>query len=249
MSNPSARDGLLADLRDQSPLVRQRAALTLSTTPDATVEDELVTAVVSERDPLVRDTLTRALVACSDRIVPRLVALLDNADAAVRQHAAHVLGKRGDHSAMDALLRAAGDVDSAVAYKAVFALGRIRNPRSIETLVRALAHADDPVRHAARDALQGFGIEAVPALVGALPNGSAEQRRQIAYALGASQSVRGLDAVRDLLQDSDAAVRFAALHALSMADPAGAASAATAMRDDRDPKVRALAMRFHRVGM
>jgi HEAT repeat protein len=245
VSNRPTRDGLLADLQDPSAQVRQRAALTLSTTPDATLENEIVRAVVRERDPLVRDTLTRALAECSDGVVPRLIDLLDDADAEVRQHAAHVLGKRADPGATEALSKAAADVDSAVAYKAVFALGRIRNPRSIDTLVRALAHVDDRVRDAAADALRGFGADAVPALGDALPTASTEQRRQIAYALGGSQSFAGLAAVRDLLADSSPTVRFAALHALLMADPAGAAAASMTMRNDSDPKVRALAMRCH----
>src|SRR4051812_41214812 len=131
MSDVPTREGLLTDLQDSSARVRQRAALTLVTTPHVTLEDALVTAVVRERDPFVRDTLTRALVACSDAVVPRLVALLSNPVAEVRQHAAHVLGKRADGGATDALLQAVSDKNSVVACKAVFALGRIREPRSI----------------------------------------------------------------------------------------------------------------------
>src|SRR3954470_24869107 len=86
MSDVPTREGLLADLQDSWALVRQRAALTLVTTPDVTLEDVLVTAVVRERDPFVRDTLTRALVACSDGVVPRLIALLADPVADVRQH-------------------------------------------------------------------------------------------------------------------------------------------------------------------
>jgi len=156
-----------------------------------------------------------------------------------------VLGKRADAGAVNALLRTLADEDSVVVYKVVFALGRIRDPRSIEALVLALAHPDDPVRRGARDALEGFGATAVPALVNALPHGSTEQRRQIAYALAAAGSAVGIAALRDLLADPDATIRFAALHALSMADP-GAGATAAASRDDPDAKVRALAARLSR---
>jgi HEAT repeat protein len=220
--------------------------LELSTTRDATLEETLVDAVVVERDPLVRDTLTRAIVECTDGVVPRLVTLLASPDASVRQHAAHVLGKRADLSAADALSQAVTDEDPVVAYKAVFALGRIRDPRSIETLVRALGHADDQVRRAARDALQVFGVDAVPALARALPQAAAEARRQIVYALAESGSVTGVAAVRELLDDPDATIRFAALHALATADPDDGAAAAATMRDDPDARVRALATRFNR---
>ena len=244
MSDVPTRERLLADLQDSSALVRQRAALALVTTPNVTLEDVLVTAVVNELDPFVRDTLTRALVACSDGVVPGLIALLSDPVADVRQHAAHVLGKRADRGATDALLQAVGDEDPVVACKAVFALGRIREPRSIDTLVTVLAHPVDQVRRTARDALQAFGADAIPALVSAVANGPAEQRRQIAYALAASDSVKGVTALRDLLADADPAVRFAALHALIGIDPAAAATAATALRADPDSKVRALALRI-----
>jgi HEAT repeat protein len=243
MSNDRARAALLADLRNPASRVRQRAALTLRTAPDVALEEALVNGVVCEPDPFVRDTLTAALVVCSDAVVPRLVARLGDPDADVRQHAAHVLGKRADAGATDALLRAAADEHPVVVSKAVFALGRIRDPRSIATLVVALAHAADLVRQAAREALQSFGADAVAALVAALTNGHAEQRRQIAYALAASRSVSGVAALRELLADPDAAVRFAALHGLMMADSAAAATAAAAMLEDPESKVRALATR------
>jgi HEAT repeat protein len=164
--------------------------------------------------------------------------------AGVREHVAHVLGKRADPGATDALVQAVTDESAVVAYKAVFALGRIRDPRSLETLVRSLAHADEQVRRVARDAIQVFGADAVPALMAALPDAPTEQRRQIAYALAASGSATGLAVVRELLADSDATIRFAALHGLAMADPSAAATVATSMQEDPDSRVRALVMRI-----
>jgi HEAT repeat protein len=80
MSNAPTPGSLLADLQHPSPLVRQQAALTLSVTPDLTLEEALVSTVVRERDPFVRDTMTRALVRCSDRVIAPLVALLGHPD-------------------------------------------------------------------------------------------------------------------------------------------------------------------------
>lgn len=106
----------------------------------ATREDALVNAVVRERDPLVRATLTGALVACSDRASRR---------SSTPSGARCVRSVRGQRR---------------------------------------------------------------PALVAAVANGPAEQRRQIAYVLAASGSVTHVTAKRDLLADRDPEVRFAALY-------------------------------------
>jgi HEAT repeat protein len=245
--NMPGRESLLAGLRDPSSHVRCRAALELGTLRDPTLEDALLDAFVAERDPFVRDTLTRALAGCSETIVPRLITLLAHGDAGVRQHAAHVLGKRADAGAADALMHAVADPDPLVAYKAVFALGRIRDRRSIEVLVPALGHPDRQVRRAALDAIQSFGPDAVAALIAALdPADNPEHRRQIAYALGASGGEAAVTAIRGLLADADDTVRLSALQALNTADPTAGAAAAAAMRNDPDARVRALAARFDR---
>jgi HEAT repeat protein len=74
-------------------------------------------------------------------------------DVQVRREAAYILGKMGDSSAVDSLLKALEDPDSYVRRQAADALGLIGDPRSVDSLNKALHDPNKYVCQGAADAL------------------------------------------------------------------------------------------------
>jgi len=238
----------IEELGDKSHNVRGRAALALGTSANARAADALIRALRVERDPFVRENITWALVRVGGGVVPRLIDLLRDADASVRHHASHVLGKFADPSAVGALIEALADTDAAVVAKTALALGRIGDARAIPGLVRLVGHPSRDVESTLASVLEGFGAPAVPALVEALDSGSWQIRAQAAQILGLIGHADALAALSRRLSDSHWQIRFAALHAVSAIDGAHARLAAAALEDDPDARVRDLVKRIRPKG-
>lgn len=176
-----------------------------------------------------------------------LATLGDSAQSETRRlYAANALGEFLSVSGVPALSNAvARDESAAVRAAAVAALERLNSAGVGGELTLALGDADEAVRLAALHAVTRINsfadVEAVVALVG---DPSALVRRRAAEALGvmkAGDAVLGLMALSSAEQESDAAVRAAAVWALGQVGDVEARDSILAARRDEDSSVRSAA--------
>ena len=123
--DPRAVPPLIPLLRDKDALVRLAATRSLgSFTADPRVLEPLV--------PALRDQKTRGMAAAwlaksqNPRLVPRMIELLKDDDASVREQAAGVLGAKHDRVAIGPLTAALRDKDVRVRLAAATALDKVR---------------------------------------------------------------------------------------------------------------------------
>ena len=157
------------------------------------------------------------------KTIPRLIALLQDVDPAVRITAAQSLGKIGRVEAAQALVESSADGHSSVRAAVVWALGRLDEAAGEEArdeIGTVLAAAiDDPsvtVKEAAaaaigqRGSLPGVGTR----LVQLLQSPDAASRRAAATALGWLEVASAIAPLTESLSDEDAGLRQRALAAL-----------------------------------
>ncbi|MCX7837834.1 MAG: HEAT repeat domain-containing protein [Anaerolineae bacterium] len=149
-----------------------------------------------------------------ERVVEECARELQSPDARTRQRAAEVLGQLQMDRAVDYLLPRLRDADAMVRETVVQALGRAYTDRVIEPLLVALRgdshtfQADARMRCAAARALGEIGtVKAVPALVVALQQGTAEMRAAAANALKRIHSPLMIESLQSLLQFPDDELR------------------------------------------
>jgi HEAT repeat protein len=151
-----AVEGLIGALKDRDPSVRECAALALASIHDPRAVPPLIpllqdkdaqvrlagtrslgdfTADPRVLEPLIsalRDQKTRGMAAewlaksQNPLLVPRMIELLKDRDASVREQAAWVLGAKGDRAAIGPLTAALRDKDVRVRAAAAAALDKIR---------------------------------------------------------------------------------------------------------------------------
>ena len=163
-----------------------------------------------------------------------------------RVYAANALGEFLSGGGVPALSKAVlGDSSAAVRRAAVAGLERLNSSGSNGELSSAFADADVGVRlaglHAATHINSFTDVEAVVALIS---DSSALVRRRAAETLGvmkAADAVAGLIALASADQESDAAVRAAAIWALGQIGDPEARDAIIAGQSDTDASVRSAA--------
>ena len=163
-----------------------------------------------------------------------------------RVYAANALGEFLSGNGVLALSKAVvGDVSSAVRRAAVAGLERLNSSGTNGELSSAFADADVGVRlaglHAATHINSFTDVEGVVALIS---DSSALVRRRAAETLGvmkAADAVAGLIALASADQESDAAVRAAAIWALGQIGDPEARDAIIAGQSDTDASVRSAA--------
>ena len=126
-------------------------AATASSEEKQRVSDKLATSIRTEKDPLIRLEIIRALGrypgASSDAI---LKTALSDADAHVRVAACDAWGKRNDVQSVQLLAGAlSGDVDADVRLAAAKALGETKGPEVAKALGEALSDADPAMQYRA----------------------------------------------------------------------------------------------------
>lgn len=96
-----------------------------------------------------------------DQAVRALIHTLQNdyEDLIVRGRAALMLGKLGDHRAVDTLIKALDAPGHQTPLYAAEALGKIGDPRAIEPLVSMASTGRDKTRDTALEALQRLGYD------------------------------------------------------------------------------------------
>ncbi|MGA4507757.1 HEAT repeat domain-containing protein [Propionibacteriaceae bacterium G1746] len=146
---PEFADALVAIVNDPNPRVAIKGYRAAASTGNTAMIPVLV-ARLGEGDKLQLDLLTSALLVFGDDAVPALTEALASEDAAVRAHAAEVLGFMGDAAdpALDALAAASSDTDQTVRIVATTALGQLSEVAD-EALAKAAQSADAHVAHAA----------------------------------------------------------------------------------------------------
>lgn len=246
MPEDTESEKLLADLTSLDKNVRMAAVMAIGESADATMLPALLDRLGAEPDFFVRDNVIWAIVRMGDAAVEPTIALLDDANAQVRFHAAHALSKLGDERAVDALLRALADTDASVVQKATYALGSIGDVRALPALVERVGTLRDEARNTLHDALTALGEPAVEALLPVFSDGTTGVRVAVVEVLGAIGGGAATRALASAMRDREWEVRFAALNALGAIHDAGAKRIIAVALEDPHPHVRYLASRLHK---
>jgi FOG: HEAT repeat len=152
-------------------------------------------------------------------VVPRLIALLQDPNPALRQTAALSLGKIASAEAASSLILSLRDADPLVRQYSAWALGNLGEHASPEAASALIALLEDPnpaVANAAAQAIGsiGAGPEAVTRLLTILSEGSVQARRTVITVLGVLESPLAYKGLLNALADHDADVRQGAVSAL-----------------------------------
>ena len=115
------------------------------------VVGQLVTAIRSETDSLIRAEIIRTLGDYPDPAAdPVLKAAINDPDADVRIAACEAWGKRGNAQAAELLVPVlSSDVSQDVRLAAARALGKIKDPRAVAALGEALTDSDPAMQYRA----------------------------------------------------------------------------------------------------
>jgi beta-lactamase regulating signal transducer with metallopeptidase domain len=218
---PDERPVLLARVlrSDTSASLRRVAAWGLSEYAEEQVAAEaLANAVRRDANEAVREMAAWSLSESerSSAAVEALGAALRDANVKVRRTAAWSLGNIGDSRSVDALVTALGDAEPGVRAAAAWAIGNVEPKQAPRQLVALLGDKDPHVRELVAWAL--YNIEdpsAAPALQAALRT-EQDTDLQMAYIRAlAAMGERSVDAIRPLLESSDARVKSMAVRALA----------------------------------
>ena len=237
-------------------------ALAAGATTDAQCTDILQHAL-DAKNPETRKQAVVALSLASSggAQVDELVKMLEDKDVEVRQAVVASLGESKSKIATDALHKAMEDEVPEVSFAAAKVLWARRDPAGRAALLAVLEGESktssnffsrqkrDALRmmHTPRTAFmfalrQGVGFAPVPGLgegiasmQAILTDSGISGRATAALLLGSDRAPGTLDALKDALQDSDASVRAAAVHSLSLRnDPALKPLLATLVEDSKE---------------
>jgi HEAT repeat protein len=229
---------IIQDLHHLDSNTRSQAVFALDKLGDEQIVlDELVAALATETEVMVREDITWALVRRKDQAIQPLIAALQSENWQVRHNAAHVLGKMASPVATDALIGLLQDENTVVVSKTAFALSQIGDVKAIPALVALLGHEKPEVQTTLRDVLETFGVQAITALGQALQSENANLREQATEVLGQIEHEESISLLKQALNDEIWQVRFAAVTALSYQ---GAKEAIASLKDDPQEQVRKL---------
>lgn len=222
IADPRTVDVLGGVLRNpqEDPQVRSVAAGALEAIGGPAAINKLIEVM---RDARVTDWLAVfSLAALSAESFAPLLAVLTDAQATGRAHAALALGLIGDRRAVGALLNALQDRDPVLRSRAAAALGRIGEVSTFDNLVLALR---DPKVHVRRDvmwALSELGDRrAVGLLIRALRDPSRFIRLQAAECLSELGSPQALPELQRLVaHEKQPRVKHAAWQAIEQLERA-----------------------------
>lgn len=241
---------LLEALDDPVPRVRETAAYALREIADELKGKE---ALRLRSEDQTTDTLREANL--HNQLYKRLVSLLEDADADVRQQAVWALGSLGDARAVGHLVNLLGD--SILKFPAAVAISRMsHNPEISEAalravrsqeienlLIEALHDGDASVREAAAWVMgtTGNGLFVAP-LMTALAQEEVYSEAPMVEALGKIDDPRATATLIRLIRHPDAEVRLSAVRALKESKRAGTIPALEEALDDDAEEVRRAAL-------
>lgn len=234
---------LLAQL--QSPEVARRSQAVLALRPGTVPDDEAVAALVgilcADPDLNVIEDATWVLVRYGPLATAALLGHIQHDQPRVRHNIVHALGKIADRRALPELILSSQDTDAGVRLKSVVALGQLREPEAIDALVTRLQDEIQDVQWTAREVLEAFGQQAVPALIRALEQESAPLRELAASLLGEAADARAVEPLLAAFHTEDGPVRLAVIEALGQIGDSRARPLIQQALEDPHPHVRAMA--------
>lgn len=238
---------LTTALSDFDPSVRLRAAMELGLSADPAAASVLVEALGPELNSRVRGMITWATVQHADEALPRLVALLDDADPAVRHQVLHVLSKIARPEVLPHVLPLVADPDPQVAIKAYRAAATSRDPQAVPALVEQLGTGDAEQRDQLVRNLKLLAPWSVDALVAATWSTDVDVRAHAVDALaeiGSPDADSAVSALVERLSDADADIRLGAVCALGELDSDEARQALTGVAAGDDTVLASVASRL-----
>ena len=164
IGDAAAVPGLVETLHDSDALVRREAAVALRTMTDSAAIVPLLEALRDE-DWRVRKAAAETMISFKAAAVPGLVEALADKRPEVRRASAEVLGRIGDHAALQPLLELSHDPDPELRGSAVVALGKLGNVDAIPRLIECLQDTararfeERSVCDLAADALEQIGTK------------------------------------------------------------------------------------------
>lgn len=211
---------------------------------------EAKAAVVAQLDHPDPGRVRSALRLCLDlgieeaaSYVPRL---LERDDLA--RLAAQLAGTLRVREAVPALMRAAASEDRLLALNALTALAEIGDPASLGTGQALLGSSELPLRKAAVELVAKFPAEAIATARVTLGDSDEQTVRTTIEVLGRIGSDEALGLIAERLLDPRPGVRISALLALDGRCPEPHRADFLRLREDGDPRVRAVAQRTSPVG-
>ncbi|MEA2736316.1 MAG: quinoprotein glucose dehydrogenase, partial [Humisphaera sp.] len=187
--------------------VRQNAQFELAGRGLAAVDVDLLTATAKKNENQLAQLhamRTLAQLARKDqKVLPPLVALLDDKDDEVRVQAAKILGEAKVVGAYDPLVRMIADKSPRVQYFAAINAGRYQKPDAITPLLSLLAKNDNKDKYLRHGAVMGLTyIGDRSALIAAAKHPSPAARMGVLLAMRRLQ----MPEVAQFLNDSDVAL-------------------------------------------
>jgi HEAT repeat protein/cyclophilin family peptidyl-prolyl cis-trans isomerase len=201
--------------------------------------------LAKENNAYTRSFAVKGLAALKDRTaLPILTPLLSSGQRSVLIQTVRALGRIGDPTAEEPLLKLINDAstDAQVRLEAVSALGGLRGPAINDALLDLLTDPAPPIRAAAIRGLAAIDAESfITVLSGLDPDAQWSVRAALATALGTLSSGAGVPRLESMLADADQRVVPSVLEALvKLKAPNAAAILLERLKAD-DPVVRAAA--------
>ena len=242
IGDPKTLDSLLTALDDDYWSVRAHLGFGLAKIGGTKAIEGLI---ILFNDPMmeVQSEAVKAAASMGNSIVPSLLPCLKDERWRVREQTAKVLGEIKDPQAVQGLIIACRDRDGAVKSAAAEALGKIGDPKGIPALIKLFKDTSKIARETAGTALTYIGTASVDALLQSLKDPHFVVRCHAVRALGGMttdyqigrawvKEPRVVDALVELLKDSDRAVREDATIALgNIGDPRAVDGLIEAMKD------------------
>jgi HEAT repeat protein len=195
---------------------RQRSAALLGKMPDPPLE--VMTALLADPVPPVRRLAVRAVGAVSDeRMIPHLLAALDDEDLSIREEAVQALARHPQSAPLSRITAMLGTGDDCLDLAIIRAVGIIGRAEGYQPLVSYLTGqgVSDLFAFAVLETLGRLGEgSSLPLVASYLDNADPDLRR---LAIEAIATLRGIDPLPYLAKgvaDTNWSVRIAALRAL-----------------------------------
>jgi len=207
---------------------------------NARIAEALVGSLADKNMTVISNEL-KSIVALGESAVKPLIRSLKHPYAQVRWIAVKALGEINVPDALDALVKASGDVDSRVRLTVVTILGNINDVRVTEPLVAALSDRDRLVCLAA---LQPFALGkvkhslAVDPLIKFANDKEKSVKMDAINALGKIGDSRAVPYLLELLQDADETVLQQLVWALRDIKDSRAIPALAPFLSHQDPYMR-----------
>lgn len=208
-------------IEDSDPRVRAAAIDTLC----AIGRDKAIRSVKSyldDADPGVRSAAITGMIRFGglDGVLmaaEALKGLISHPDAAMREHAARILGAIGVRNFYQPVLELMNDSAAPVRREAILAAAKLRSPEFVLPLIYKTRQPD--VGHEAVDALAAYGATIAPTLAKVLGNRVEDPavRRGVARVLGRLGTAEAVQVIANHLEEPDEELRIRLYRSLAKA--------------------------------